>query len=405
MKICILTHTFPRFQGDTAAPFMGSLAEGFSKLGHEVVVLTPYDTKIDKQRNIKYKVKTYKYAFFDRFHTLGYSRTLVGDKKLKLNTYLLSPLMLMLGFVALLKIVRSEKVDIISAHWIIPNGFIAALVFKILKTPFTVTIPGSDIYLGGKNKVFKKMVHVAANSARFVISDSAYYLTQLKSLDINVSKSAVIRYGVDTSKFIPTKKDNLILKKYELTDKTPIVLVVGRLVEKKGFMYLINAFPEILRKVPNAKLLIVGEGDQKQELEQKISELNIINSIIFVGTVSYDQLSKFYNLADVFVMPSIKDQSGNIDASPVAMMEAMACGTPIVATKFAGGEGLIVSQKTGFEVEEKNSRSLANAVVDLLQGNNKEVMKRQVRKIAEENFSNLATAKKYLNIFQEILKR
>lgn len=403
MKICVFAHTFPRFLGDTAAPFMGTLAESLAKMGHKVIVLVPFDEKLDVVTVRPYEIKFYRYVYPDSLHILGYSRTMKGDKELSLMAYLLSPLLYFWGFLALWKLVREEKIDIISAHWIIPNGFIATLVSKITQVPFTITIPGSDIYLGSKNPLFKWMIGIAAKNANDILSDSHHYLTQLNELGFYPSKTKVIRYGVNMEKFKYETKNKVILNKLHIEEHAPVILAVGRVVAKKGFHYLVEAMPGILSKIPNAKLVIVGEGQEKKELENLAESLKIKKAVIFAGTISYKDLPMYYNIADVFVMPSIKDEKGNIDASPVAMMEAMACGVPVVATGFSGTESIILEGKTGYLVKEKNSLDIAKATIKLLTKNKTISAKLMVRKIAMNNFSSEIIAKNYINIFNSVL--
>lgn len=402
MKICILTHTFPRFKGDTSAPFMGELARGFQDLGHQVVVLTPFDRQIKK--DYPFKVTTFKYIFPDSLHQLGYSRTLAGDRKLKFDAFLLAPFFFFFAFLALLKLVKEEKIDIISAHWIIPNGFLAGLVSRLRGIPYTATIPGSDVYLGTKSALFRLMIKFASLNASYVISDSRYYLKELDSLGIHPRREAIIRYGVNTNKFKPQKKDQQLLKRLGIKKEDLIILAVGRLVEKKGFVYLINAMPQVLQEIPQAKAVIVGEGELGEELKKLVKKLKLDAKVIFAGTISYNDLSKYYNLADIFVMPSIKDETGNIDASPVAMMEAMSTGAAVVATNFSGSADL-VSSKTGFLVKEKRPDEIAKSIIKLANIKDRVSFEKDVRKVALENFSTKIIAKKYLTIFEEIVKR
>lgn len=401
MKICLLTHTFPRFKGDSAAPFMGVLAKALVELGNEVFVLTPFDPKF-KTQDTPYHIQTYKYIWPEKLHILGYSRTLKNGQDLRLPTFLLGPLLVFFGFLALIKLIINNKIDIISVHWIIPNGFIAYLVSNILGTPFTVTIPGSDVYVAGKNFIFKNLTYFAAKSAKIVIADSQHYLDQLEDLGIYPKEKVVLRYGVDTNIFKPTKKDRSLVKKLSIKDDAFIILAVGRLVSKKGFAYLIEAMPKVLLKIPNAKLIIVGDGDQKNELLTRVEKLSIKKNCVFAGTIAYERLVKYYNLADVFVMPSIKDESGNIDASPVAMMEAMCCGTPVVATKFAGSNQ-VITDKNGLMVQEKNSNELANAIVEILLKKDQSFIRKVVQEQAKENFSSSAIAEKYINVFNHAI--
>jgi glycosyltransferase involved in cell wall biosynthesis len=397
MKICLFTHTIPRFLGDPSAPFIHTLAESLVREGNKVVVLSGYNPEIDVNFKRNYKMVTYKYIFPKNFHILGYSQTLKGDRSLGVLGYIFSPFLYFFGFFALLKLVLIEKVDIISSHWIIPNGFIAALVSKITKVPYTVTIPGSDIYLGGKNFFFRWMVSYASKNAAVVISDSCYYLTELNRLGLYPVKTQIIRYGVDINKFKPITKSSR---------NTPTILAVGRMVPKKGFRYLIEAMPRIIERVPKVKLLMVGDGEERKFLEGEAKSIGVYKKIDFVGTVSYLDLPRYYQMADVLVMPSIKDEKGNIDASPVSMMEAMSAGIPVVATNFAGDDGLIIDGETGYLIKNTKPNLISSAVVKVLTKGYKEITRRKVRKVAISNFSSKIIAKKYTDcFFNSILRK
>lgn len=403
MKICIFTHTFPRFTGDTAAPFMGELVDALALTGHQIVVLMPFDSGIKRQKR-RYKLVTYKYIFPESLHVLGYSRTLGGDRSMSLVGYFLSPFLYVFGFFALLRLVRKEKINLVSSHWIIPNGFIAALVSKLTNVPFTTTIPGSDVYMGGKNFLFRWMVGYAAGAANYVLSDSSHYFDQLHDLGYYPTKTKVIRYGVNMHKFKLEKKDMTILKALGVDISRRIILACGRLVAKKGFIYLVRAMPYVLAKNKYAKLVIVGDGEERQNLEKEVVKLRLESKVIFAGTVPYDILAKYYNIADVFVMPSIKDAKGNLDASPVAMMEAMACGVPVVATKFAGSGDLFANTETGVLVREKDVKLIGEGIIKLLVTTNLKKSKNTVRHVALSNFSTSIISDKYIETFNEVLR-
>lgn len=381
---------------------METLAESISSLGHKVYVLAPFDKKIATRIKRPFKFITYRYVYPDKLSILGYGRTLSDDKEMGLAAYILSPLLYFFGFFALLKLAKKEKIDIISSHWIIPDGFIAALVAKLTKIPFTTTIPGSDIYMGGKNALFRWMVGFAAKEAKYVLSDSKYFLKRLEALDYHPKKTRVIRYGVNTKNFKPGRKDKGLLAKYGLTGSTPVILATGRLVSKKGFIYLINVLPSVLSRIPEAKLVIVGDGDQRKNLEDRTKTLEVEKKVIFAGMIPFNQLQKYYNIADVLVAPSIQDDKGNIDASPVSMMEAMACGVPIVGTKFSGGN-LIIEGKTGYLVDPKNTREIGEAIIKILSRKDKRDFKINVRQIVQNEFSGKKVAKIYEEVFKEIV--
>lgn len=402
MKICILTHSFPRFLGDTATPFMGNLARALGE-GHQVFVLTPFDTKLQTQKRGPFKVISFRYAFPNSLNVLGYARTFKEGKHLNLLTYFLSPLLYLFGFIALFRLVKKEKIDVVSAHWIIPNGFIAALVKITTGVPITSSIPGADMHMGGQNELFRQMVGFSAKLADHIISDSSHYIDQLNELGYHPKNVSIIRYGVDTQVFKPLERDKSLLKQLRIDPREKVILAVGRMVVQKGFIYLVDAFADVLKIIPNSKLVLIGDGYERSILEKRASQKNITDRIIFAGTISYDQLINFYNLADVFVMPSIKDSEGNLDASPVAMMEAMACGVPVVATRFSGNEDLIRNGETGYLVKEKNALEIAKAIKKILNEQVRLKTQTKVRQIAVDNFSIKTIAGKYIEIFEKII--
>ena len=397
LRICIFAHTFPLFEGDTTATFMGELAKGLAK-NHTVTVLLPYDKNL-KTKGRGYKVESFKYIYPDSWHKLGYARMLEGDRSVPLVNYLLSPFLYLFGFIALFRLVKKEKIDVISSHWTVPNGFIAAFVSFLTGVPYTTTIPGSDMYMGSKNFIFRWMVGVAVNSAKVTISDSQHYLDQLHALGFKPEKEKIIRYGVPADKFKPAVKDKKLVKSLGIKQSDKIVLAVGRMVAKKGFNYLIAAMPEVIGKNKNTKLVMIGDGLECTSLEKQVKKLGIADSVVFAGMVPFTEIATYYNTADVFVIPSVMDEDGNLDASPLVMMDAMMTGTPVVATKFAGSSDLVIDGKTGYLVKQKSSKEIARAINLLLKG---DASKKLIRDIAVKSFSVKAISKKYERVFKEL---
>lgn len=401
LRLCLLTHTLPRFEGDPSAPFIGELSDALSK-NTKVFVLAPDDTAFRSQLKRNYSLFLYRYMYPQKLQTLGYSRTLKGDRSMSFSAYLLSPFLCLFATMALVRLIRKEKIDLISAHWLLPNGFVAYLASSLTGTPYTVTIPGSDVYMGFKNPVFKWMIGLTVKKAAWVISDSRYYIERLGELGFKHSRSSVIRYGVNSEKFKITPKKKELLNHYGLADEDIIVVAVGRMVAKKGFLYLIKALPVVTKCYPRLKVLLVGDGEERKKLENLVLKLGLDKKVIFAGTVPFTKLADYYNLGDIFIMPSVKDNSGNVDASPVAMMEAMTCGLPVIGTKYAAGDTSFPLPLMGKVVSEKDSQAIAKAILGLVKSAGK-IDKSKVGQLAKKYYSLDQTAKSYLDIFENVL--
>lgn len=404
MRICVLTHTFPRFPSDPVAPFMKNFCYGLTENKNEVYLLAPYDPLFIPINNKRFSTYLYRYIYPKKFHTLGYSRTMIGDHSLRTSVYFLAPLIFIFSFISLLRLVRCQKIQLISAHWILPNGFIGALVSKITGIPLVVTIPGSDMYLAKKNILYRYMAITALNQAKLIVSNSMEYLNEFSRFGISIKNGVEIPYGVniDTYKHLDVYRKS-IREKTGCLNTDFVILAVGRLVEKKGFQYLIQSMSIIHKKNRHVKLLIIGEGSERHTYEQLISNLNLQNIVKLLGTVDYNDLVKYYGAVDVYVVPSIHDSHGNMESHIVAMFEAFASGLPIVATKLAVSTLYLKDGINGYHVEEKNAFALAKAIITIMQSPKRLAMGKQSRIIARQSLSYKTIGLKYTKLFYKII--
>jgi glycosyltransferase involved in cell wall biosynthesis len=144
------------------------------------------------------------------------------------------------------------------------------------------------------------------------------------------------------------------------------VLALGRMVYKKGFSYLLEAFPRILERHPAARLMIAGYGDLREQLERRAAELGIAASVVFPGQLTRDQAARAISAADVYTVPSVLDQAGNVDGLPNALLEGMSAARPIVASRVAGIPDVIEDGVHGLLVPERDPAALADAITRLL---------------------------------------
>ncbi len=401
MKICVLTHTFPRNSSDSAAAFMKEFCDSLVKGGDEVVVVTPFD-KIFNRQGDPFKIVTFKYIWPESLHLLGYSRSMEADVTIRKINYPLLPFLIFFGLLKLIKVIKQEKIDLISVHWILPNGLTALIASKLTGIPYVVTLPGTDAYLAGKYKFFGWIAKIIAKNSKGLFSNSKWHLNKILDLGVKVPVEAVITYPVDTNKFHPSKVgvENLRAK-YDLKDNL-ILLAVGRLVYKKGFDYLIKAMPKVVKKLPNVRLLIGGEGDLYRAWKDLSLQQGLEDYVYFIGAIPRDEIAKFYNLADVVVTPSIIDQEGNVDGRPLVILESMACGKSQIVTNLPGISDALTNGVNALLVDQKNSDMLAEAILKLLSSPKLRVeMGEANRKLAVERLSVEKIGERYISFFKK----
>lgn len=403
MNICVLTHTFPKNKNDSTAAFLHPLVIGMKKSGANITVLIPYHKDLNLQ-DFPYKVLSYRYIWPGFLHTLGYSETLKRGAKLPFKAYIIIPFLLTFAIIKLIRVVKREKIDMISSHWLLPNGLIAAVVSRLTGIPYVVTLPGSDVYVAGMNNLFGKLAVFAANGAKVVLADSPFFLGKIRKLGANPKQTKIVPYPVVVDKYKPNQEGVPALKKkFGFDSRDIIILAVGRLIEKKGFRYLIKAVKNISRSSQQIRLMIVGEGDLKEELEV-LSGDALNRYIFFAGNINRNEILAYYNMADIFVMPSSADEYGNIDDQPVALLEAMSCGLPVIATNFPGISMTVQDNVNGFLTPQKNIVAIQAGLKKLISSS---LLRKQMgaksREIAIEKLSVDNIGKEYINTFRNII--
>jgi glycosyltransferase involved in cell wall biosynthesis len=361
LKIAVLAHSFPRFAGDTHGPFVQHLSEALSRRGHEMHVLVPFDVELVTEREGPLQIHSFRYIWPPSWHLLGYSRTLARDVKLKQWAYLQAPFYFLFATRALKRLVRSHGIELVHAHWILPNGFVASRVRRATGVPYGVTLHGSDIFMAERNALFRRMASSALEGAAHVTSCSGDLQERLVALAGGdpQGKVQLVANGTDV---VPQQVDTSAVRTaHGLAQDDRLVVAVGRLVDKKGFRFLLEATPEILADEPRARIVIGGEGDLEADLKRRARELGIAERVTFTGGLSHPQVLDLIAAADVFVMPSVRDPRGNIDGLPIVVLEAMAAGRAIVATSVAGMPLAIEHGSSGVLVEERSPRALAEA--------------------------------------------
>lgn len=207
-------------------------------------------------------------------------------------------------------------------------------------------------------------------------------------------KITVHHVGVDTERFIPSG-----VLGTELT-----VLFVGRLVEKKGCLYLLEAMQKVQKVLPDAKVFFIGDGPLRQSLET--ASQNLAVNAVFMGARDNNFVREQMNAARVICVPSITSTTGDTEGLPIVVWEAMALGKPIVASHSAGIPEAIIHRRTGMLSPEKDTESLAQNILQLLQSDSLcKTLAYSARKECEERFSLQNQTKKLEKLYSSLCKR
>ena len=361
-NLLIVTSTFPRWKNDTDPPFVFELAKRLTDAFNITVLAPNYPGALAEEAIEGLRVYRFRY-FLKKFEILAGSEGILPTLKKNRLFYLLVPFFILAEFIALLKLIRKTKPAIIHAHWILPQGFVSALAHKITGVPFVVTTHGGDIY-GLQGKFASALKGYAVRNATTVTVVSQDIQNTIKQNFGNDIHTKVIPMGVDSALFHPDKKDPRIREQFDI--KGPFLLYVGRLSEKKGVAYLLEAIPEIINQHPDAKLLVVGTGEEKQKLLKLSQNLSISNNVIFTGAIPNNELPAYFATADIFIGPSIKAEGGDTEGFGLTFVEATMSGCIVVGTDVGGIPDIIQEGETGFLVQEKNPKALANALCNTL---------------------------------------
>jgi len=227
---------------------------------------------------------------------------------------------------------------------------------------------GSDMFIAKQNPFFKWMATWTLKQTAMVTSVTPTFLPELAALGVPDAKRCLIPNGVDPEAFPPPSHKQLaaLRKALSIPADNLVIFALGRIVLKKGFDFLIQVLPLVKQKVANVTFIIGGDGTDLDRLKTLAKDLGVSDSVRLPGTINRTDVPAYFHLCDVFTLPAIFDPKGNVDGCPNVILEAMACGKPVVASNISGIPGVVKNGETGMLVKEKNVGELAAALVHLL---------------------------------------
>ena len=401
-NVLVLATTFPRWENDSEPAFVFNLSKRLASKGFNIVVLAPGAPGALAYEEMD-GLKIYRFTYFypKRLQKVCYDGGALPNLKSSWLARIELPFFLLFQFLHIGWIIKKEKIYMIHCHWIVPQGFFCAIFQRIFKIPLILTAHAGDVF-SLNNPILKRIGKFTISQSLFCIANSNATQQAILAISNGTTPVKIIPMGVDLDVFNGQCHDQNIKKKYNITG--PLLLAVGRFAEKKGFKYLIEAMPFILAKYPETKLLIIGFGPLGKSLKDLVVKLKIDNSVIFPGKMSSLYLAKYLTISDVFVGPSIVDDSGDTEGLGIVFLEALASNTAVVASSVGGITDFIFDYETGLLVEQKNPKDIAQKIMRLL--GDRELRKKialKGKKYVEDNFSWEIITEQYFPIYKQIL--
>lgn len=351
-RLLIITTNFPRWPGDPHSPWLVELLGLLREQGIQIEVLAPAYGGQGNQQIYGMPVHRFRYAPA-RWETLTHDEG--APNKIRRNPWylLLLPFYLAAGMLAAWRLGRTGRFDLIHVHWPMPQGLLGLMARWAGGGRLVATFYGADLVMSRRFRWVRPFVRDFTHQCADVAAISSF--TAREVVETTGVEPRIIPYGIA----LPPEEASWPARK-------GLILTVGRLVARKGHIFLIEAM-SLLRDHPEARLVIVGEGHERPELEAAIGRLGLADRVELTGRISDEALHHLYQACHIFVLPAIVDSGGDTEMLGMVSLEAMRYRKPVIATRVGGIADIVQDEETGILVEQRDSGALAGALRRLLE--------------------------------------
>jgi glycosyltransferase involved in cell wall biosynthesis len=394
LRLLVLTHNYPRYDGDYAGVFIALLAKRLVNLGITPIVLAPHDRDVPEyEESDGVKVYRFRYAADPVNEDIAYRGNMQQLALGSLGGALRFRSFLRSWRSAVLPIVEKERVRVIAGHWLVPAGIIMKETARRHGLPMILSSHGTDIRLMKKSgrlvyRYFKGFCH----SLKKWTVVSRYLKEEILSLDSSLESIVEV---------LPLPHDETLFYRDDAVKRDDkLVVSVTRFTEQKRVGYLIDAFAKVLEKEPGARLELYGSGPRQSAIAQRIDKLGLKEKVTIFTPVPQEKLREVYNRAAVVVLNSFQEGFG------LALSEAMMCGAAVVGTASGGILDIIKHRETGLLVPLDDSVKLAEAILELLDN---DALRHRLAdngyNYARRNYASDPLAERYARMVREAAKR
>ena len=380
IHVLIIPSWYPLFKGDIAGSFFREQAIALRKYGYTVGVIYPQIRGLKKILSIMRKPYGVTHENDEGINTLrGYSinffpkfRNFNKNHWIKIGVNLFE-----------IYIKKYGKPDIIHVHSMIHGAFVAKIIYKKYGVPYIITEHSSAFV---RNLVPEKVL----NSLTSVVHDAKHCL----AVSQDFSKYLQSKFPLKTWDYIPNMVNEEFLDFYSLNDnENNTIISVSHLNKNKNTALLIKSFSILLKKLPNFRLVIGGDGEEFLALQGLVRDLQIEHAVRFLGNLTRDQVKQEISKSSIFVISSKYETFG------VVLIEALALGKPVIATK-CGGPDSVIQSNVGLLVENNSVKDLARGLLEVCT-NLEKYDSELIRKYCSDNFSERAVISKLTEIYSD----
>ncbi|CAM3680824.1 glycosyltransferase family 4 protein [Marinicrinis lubricantis] len=262
------------------------------------------------------------------------------------------------------KTIEERSIDITIYGYVL-IGFVGWLLSVFGGHKYMVSTHGKDMLEFKKIPVLRTLTKMILKRADGVLTNSEYTRNLVEEYGVPRSKIHIVNPGVEEH-FEIREKDPVLVERFGLKDKF-VMMTLSRLVRRKGHDMVIQAMPEILKQIPEAVYLIVGDGPEKERLQQLAQSCGVQNAVIFAGRASDgEEIHKFYNTCDLFIMASRHLKvKGDVEGFGIVFLEASCCGKPVVAGNSGGIAEAVLHNETGLLIDPNSVEDISSSVIKL----------------------------------------
>ena len=348
MKVLHVVTAYPRYTGDPIVPWLAELIRQLRPRGVESQVFTSAYRGGGNREYAGVPVHRFRYmpARWERLTHEENAADRAGRSPL---FALVSVAYVAAGMRAIRRLVRRERYDVVHVHWPVPHALFGIAASRASHAPMVTTYYGAELRLAARSSLFTRLLREGARRSARNVAISRHTADDLARL--TGVRAEVIPYSIA---FAPHARSTT-------REGRPFTaLFVGRLVERKGVAVLLEAWARAA--LPNARLVIVGGGPDRDALEAVAAALGIHGTVEFRGRVSDSELATAYSSADLFVLPAVLDAKGDTEGLGVVLLEAMASHVPVLASAAGGITDVVVDGESGILVPTGDATALATAL-------------------------------------------